>query len=102
MVVDNPDSDEIEEDDDDTLLTFRSHDIWMAILINIGAIVSTRMMSIDYVYKNRVLKSLKYIITKDFLKSLFKGFFSNYIGLAILLQSLKLSQKIKASTQVII
>jgi len=83
------DSDLNDDDDEDIILSLKDYEIWMAMLINVGAVLSTRMMSIDYVHKQQVLKSLKYIITKDAFKSLFKGFVSTYIGTAILIQSLR-------------
>ena len=45
------DSDLNDDDDEDIILSLKDYEIWMAMLINVGAVLSTRMMSIDYVHK---------------------------------------------------
>jgi hypothetical protein len=51
VVSNESDLDAEDEDEDDIILSLMDYEIWMAMIINVGAILSTRMMSIDYVHK---------------------------------------------------
>jgi hypothetical protein len=98
LVDEEPDDGE----EDEIRISIATHEVWMAMVTNVGALLSTRMMSIDYEYRRSLLRSIKYILTKDLVKSLFKGFVSIYVGTRILIYSMDLAYQARQSVQLII
>ena len=89
------DSDDDYDEENEIRLSIATHELWLAMLTNVGAILSTRMMSIDYEHRRKLLRSVKYIVTQDLVKSLFKGFVSIYIGTSILIYSMNVAYQAK-------
>jgi hypothetical protein len=59
-------------------------EISSAFLLNVGMLLTTRMQSVDYKFKRSLYQSVKYIVQKDLFKSLFKGYFTTFLGTTVL------------------
>ena len=91
-----------EEDIEEIRLNIKPFEVWVAATCNLGAILSVRMQSVDYQYKRQLFKSIKYIVTKDFIKSLYKGFVPTYIGTWILLYGIQIAYQAKQANSILL